>query len=1246
MIRTHAIILGWFLVALALPPAAWGVTTVEGTDGAQTAGSVQKDAATISAAHPAGQARCKESARGYTMVTPSGQTVTMNSCATGTWSTTDIIPPPLYFLPGSLTGTGTITATATDGTSTNTGTRTVTATATGTGTSAGTGTVTGTQTVSGTASATASGTASWTGTVTGIGTGSSTMTETNVSVGNASAAGDMLAIGSSGQAHFNSVGSLVVPTLRAGRIGFNSVGTLGFNMDDSLKYIVNSPAFRFTLNGGSLQLYSSPGGTPGTTPVGTINTTFCLGGELDIGNSTCGNYLLRVGASGLAGFDGSSNVFAPNINTTPTASAIPKADTNHKIDVGWLPCTTSASPNACPLADGTGHLDPSWIPPSTATSTSTASGTGNANFMAKWTTYTATSTATSTLSYTVTVTSLTNSIAYDNGSLGINKTNPATTLDVNGDVSANNITATPAANKVVKSRTAPATIDPAWLPGDRTVCGHGLDADVNCTYSDVGADPAGAAAAVTTSSIGAVPTTILPNTAPGSGQIPVGNAGGTAYAPKTVSADATLASTGAVTVKGINGTTMSGLGTGLVKNTTGTGVPSIAVAADLPGGPYVPTSTTHLSGDVPTTRNVSTTNGLQGGGDLSADRTLSPVYGTTANTVMQGNDSRVVNALQALPLPYATATGNLTGTGTGTATASTTDTSTGTLTVTATITGTFTAAGTGTITGTGTHTATGYATLTKTATGTATVTVTGTGSGTSTVTETNASIGNASAAPALLSIGTSGQAQFDAQGNEVSSGMIALTNSGLLLSAGNSGKSISMSQGSSLSMFGFNLRLAGSGYYYGAGSNLQYGGGWTFNPGTGNVALIVTGRTGYDGQAATTFSGQFNMDRSGNGNFTGYVAGTNLDYTGHGIADLLLPSGVCSAGQVLTYLSTGAPTCVTNGSGTGIGCSGSCSAGNFAKFTDSTHITNGSVASGDVTGALGFTPLSPNGVTGTHVTAINVSSGQVTSVGSLSSADVITALGYTPGSGTGNVSTSGLTAGKIPKASTSTALVDSLLSESGTTETIAGSLVPDATGTRALGSSGAHWVNVYTNGLNLGGVNATSVGGTANAPVVADGSGTVNSWVTKSATPSPNTLVVSDASGTVNSWVTKLPGFAVFQATNAVAVTTDTSANWSTVATTTTAVSFNYLMAWGAMTVTGTTTICHARITVDGTQIGQQQQVNSVSTFTPMNPIAAGGISSGSTHVVALQLQSNFGSTCTQDTGAAASTLLVQVYAQ
>jgi hypothetical protein len=47
------------------------------------------------------------------------------------------------------------------------------------------------------------------------------------------------------------------------------------------------------------------------------------------------------------------------------------------------------------------------------------------------------------------------------------------------------------------------------------------------------------------------------------------------------------------------------------------------------------------------TRLVSAGTGLSGGGDLSADRTLSVAYGTTSGTAAQGNDSRITGAIQA-----------------------------------------------------------------------------------------------------------------------------------------------------------------------------------------------------------------------------------------------------------------------------------------------------------------------------------------------------------------------------------------------------------------------------------------------------------------------------------------------------------------------------------------------------------------------------------------------------------------------
>lgn len=54
---------------------------------------------------------------------------------------------------------------------------------------------------------------------------------------------------------------------------------------------------------------------------------------------------------------------------------------------------------------------------------------------------------------------------------------------------------------------------------------------------------------------------VVPNTAPAAGQIPVGNAGGTAYAPVTASGDCTLASTGAITCTKLNNVSVASAAT-------------------------------------------------------------------------------------------------------------------------------------------------------------------------------------------------------------------------------------------------------------------------------------------------------------------------------------------------------------------------------------------------------------------------------------------------------------------------------------------------------------------------------------------------------------------------------------------------------------------------------------------------------------------------------------------------------------
>ena len=61
-----------------------------------------------------------------------------------------------------------------------------------------------------------------------------------------------------------------------------------------------------------------------------------------------------------------------------------------------------------------------------------------------------------------------------------------------------------------------------------------------------------------------------------------------------------------LTVKGINGTLLSTLGTGILKNTTGTGVPSIAVAADFPILNQNTTGTAGSTATLATARTIST----------------------------------------------------------------------------------------------------------------------------------------------------------------------------------------------------------------------------------------------------------------------------------------------------------------------------------------------------------------------------------------------------------------------------------------------------------------------------------------------------------------------------------------------------------------------------------------------------------------------------------------------------------------
>lgn len=71
----------------------------------------------------------------------------------------------------------------------------------------------------------------------------------------------------------------------------------------------------------------------------------------------------------------------------------------------------------------------------------------------------------------------------------------------------------------------------------------------------------------------------------------------------------------------------------------------VQLAGDLGGTASTPT-VPGLATKADVTVSVSAGTGLTGGGDLSASRTLSVTYGTTAGTAAQGNDSRITGAEQ------------------------------------------------------------------------------------------------------------------------------------------------------------------------------------------------------------------------------------------------------------------------------------------------------------------------------------------------------------------------------------------------------------------------------------------------------------------------------------------------------------------------------------------------------------------------------------------------------------------------
>jgi hypothetical protein len=97
--------------------------------------------------------------------------------------------------------------------------------------------------------------------------------------------------------------------------------------------------------------------------------------------------------------------------------------------------------------------------------------------------------------------------------------------------------------------------------------------------------------------------------------------------------------------------TSLGLGTAAVQNTTAFDAVGSATTAQTNAEAYTDSSiatevTRANAAYPPVSRQIISGTGLSGGGDLSANRTFTVTYGSSAGTATQGNDSRVVGAVQ------------------------------------------------------------------------------------------------------------------------------------------------------------------------------------------------------------------------------------------------------------------------------------------------------------------------------------------------------------------------------------------------------------------------------------------------------------------------------------------------------------------------------------------------------------------------------------------------------------------------
>lgn len=173
--------------------------------------------------------------------------------------------------------------------------------------------------------------------------------------------------------------------------------------------------------------------------------------------------------------------------------------------------------------------------------------------------------------------------------------------------------------------------DVGAVPTTTTVNGHALSTNVTVTQGDVGLP------AVTNDA--QTKAAVMPNTPPAAGQIPVGNAGGTAYAPVPMSGDGTLSSTGALTVTKTNGSAFAASATTDTTNAANISSGTLP-AARLPNTTVTAGSYTSANITVGADgRITAASNGTGGGGSgwtsgLITTATVSAATNTVAETTV------------------------------------------------------------------------------------------------------------------------------------------------------------------------------------------------------------------------------------------------------------------------------------------------------------------------------------------------------------------------------------------------------------------------------------------------------------------------------------------------------------------------------------------------------------------------------------------------------------------------------------